>query len=99
MTPAGDGGRQIPAMGTRKLFAVLLYVCSALGAIDSLRILRLVRAARIHRADTGDFTGVNLGLAFLAVLAPLSLIALLVALWLWPVSGWLARSRSRSLES
>lgn len=99
MTAAGDEKGSPSGSGDHKLFAILLYFFSALGASDSLRILRLVRAARIHRADTGDFTGVNLGLAYLAVLAPLSLIALLVALWLWPVSGWLARSRSRSLES
>ena len=72
-------------MEARKAVAIALYFVAAIGALSCLSDLLLILSSLRLNADTGDFAGAGLGFLFLvAGLLPLTLIALVVALWLDP---------------
>lgn len=71
--------------------AVACYVLAALGALVCLQDFVMIQRNLRRNAATGDFTGASLGVAFLlTVFLPLTLIALVAALWLHS-PGWITR--------
>jgi H+/Cl- antiporter ClcA len=75
-----------------------LYVLAAIGALMGVMTWFAIRENVRRNAATGDFAGASLGMAFLLMgLLPLTLAAVLLALWLAP-PGW-GRRRRGDLES
>ena len=71
----------------------MFYVLAALGALLTVLTLPAIRANLRANASTGDFAGAGLATGFLIVIAlPLTLAALVTALWL-------TRRRGRTEES
>lgn len=72
----------------RKPVAIVLYFFASLGGLLCAMALVVAKSNIERNAATGDHTGASLLLSFMLIgILPLTLVALILALWLVPPSG------------
>lgn len=87
------GARAYQARVLRRLVGLLFYLVAGFGALLSVSTAIMVRDLSQRHAGMGDTTAADMALWFLLdELAPLTLLALIAAIWLAPPASWFAGS-------